>query len=137
MNRALAAERGVEVLEVVRVAEEYLEEQAVIREAWTADEIARGSDDLARLYRNSWHPERGGDLLVQLEPGCLLSPWSHGTTHGTPYLHDRAVPIVFWGSGVRAARVPGPAATVDIAPTLARRLGIAAGDDLDGHALFE
>jgi arylsulfatase A-like enzyme len=66
-----------------------------------------------------------------------MSGYSTGTTHGSPYLYDRAVPIVFWGAGVAPGRSEEPAFTVDIAPTLARRLGVAAPADLDGRALFE
>jgi arylsulfatase A-like enzyme len=45
------------------------------------------------------------------------------------------VPVLFRGPGVEAGRVPGRAATIDIAPTLAARLGVRAPDDLDGRPL--
>ncbi len=137
VDRPLAAKHDVEVAEVARAAREYLEEREEIRKVWTGDEIEASSDEFARLFRNSRDPERSGDLEVQLEPTCLLSPFDHGTTHGTPYLYDRAVPIVFWGPGVPPGRVSGPAATVDIAPTLAKRLGVSVPADLDGQALFD
>ncbi len=136
VNRALAAERGIPVERVIAVAKDYLEELEGIQRVWTEAELANRDDPTARLYRNSHHPDRGGDLLVQVDPGCLISPFEHGTSHGSPYLYDRAVPIVFWGPGIPAGRVPGPAATVDIAPSLAARLGIAVPDDLDGRALL-
>lgn len=136
VDRQLAESRGVPVERVVAVAERWLEAQPSIREAWTREEIARGTDDFARLYRNSFDPERSGDLAIQVEPTCLLDFMGVGTSHGTPYAYDRDVPLVFFGPGIKAGRVSGPAATVDIAPTLAARIGLAVPDDLDGRDLL-
>ena len=58
-----------------------------------------------------------------------------GTSHGTPYLYDRAIPIVFFGPGVSRGVVRGRATSVDIAPTLARAIGVEAPAELDGHPL--
>ena len=136
VDRALAAERGVAVADVIATTERYLERNGVIRQVWTADEIRNGRDEYARLYRNSWTAERGADLILQLEPGCLLSPQDHGTSHGTPYPYDRAVPIVFHGAGIESGRVGGRARTIDVAPTLARHLGVTPPPELDGVPLF-
>ena len=139
VDRQRAAEYGVSVERVVEVAENWLEAQPVIREAWTRHEIATGQDAFARLYRNSYDVkdgERSGDIALQVEPTCLLDYAGAGTTHGSPYLYDRAVPIVFWGEGVEPGRTSGPAATVDIAPTLAGRLGLTPPGDLDGRDLL-
>ena len=62
---------------------------------------------------------------------------SDATTHGTPYHYDRTVPMIFLGAGVEAGVSYGPAATVDLAPTLAALAGIQTPDDLDGRALLE
>lgn len=135
VNRALAEEHGVDVEEVAAFAEAWLEERDVVAEVWTRDELLNGTSDYARLHRNSFDPERSGDLVVQLREGCLLSAYGSGTTHGTPYAYDRGVPIAFWGAGIEPGRIGGRAHTVDIAPTIARRLGIATPTDLDGVPL--
>ena len=54
--------------------------------------------------------------------------------HGTAYDYDRRVPIIFWGMW-RAERRTDPVSTVDIAPTLARELGIEPEEKLDGVPL--
>jgi predicted AlkP superfamily pyrophosphatase or phosphodiesterase len=136
VDRPLAARRGVPVETVVRAARRQLETHPTIAHVWTREEIAAGDDELARLYRNSFDPERSGDLFVQVARGCLISWSSEGTGHGTPYLYDRAVPLVFWGRGVEPGRIEGPAASVDLGPTLARALGVSAPPDLDGRVLF-
>jgi hypothetical protein len=80
-------------------------------------------------------PERSGDLTLQTEPGCVLAPYPSGTSHGTPHLYDRAVPLVFLGPGIAPGVVRGRAAPVDVAPSLARQLGVPVPAGLDGQAL--
>jgi hypothetical protein len=135
VNRALAAEHGIHVQSVIDFTEAWLEEQEIIAEVWTHDEIRDGTSEDARLYRNSFDPARSGDLVLQIREGCLISGYAAGTTHGTPYLYDRAVPIVFYGAGVEPGRVAGRARTIDIAPTIAEHLGIPTPPDLDGVPL--
>ena len=141
VNRDLARDHEIPVERVVAVAEQWLEARPGVREAWTRTEIERGTDEIARLYRNSLDPEKSGDIALQLERGCILDLDGDGTTHGTPYAYDRDVPIAFWGAGVTPGSVPGKAATVDLAVTLARRLGLepptrAAGRDLLAPAAY-
>ena len=137
VDRSLARRHGVAVEEVAAATRRILEAEPAIAKVWTPEQIETGEDEFARLYRNSFDPERSGDLVVQLAPTCLISPFDEGTTHGSPYLYDRAIPLIFWGAGIEGGRVPGPARTVDIAPTLARRLGIAPPSSLDGRPLFD
>jgi hypothetical protein len=137
VDRSLARRHGVAVEEVVAATRRILESEPSIARVWTAEEIASATDEIAHLYRNSFDPDRSGDLIVQLAPTCLVSPFDEGTSHGTPYLYDRAIPLIFWGVGIEGGRVPGPARTVDIAPTLARRLGIEPPPGLDGRPLFD
>jgi arylsulfatase A-like enzyme len=62
---------------------------------------------------------------------------SVGANHGTPAELDVLVPIVLWGSGIRSGEHSRPVRTVDIAPTLARLLGIRPTERLDGVPLGE
>jgi hypothetical protein len=136
VNRTLAKERGVPVDQVVAVAERWLEAQPSVREAWTRAEILEGTSETARLYRNSYDPSRSGDIAVQFEETCLPDFHGTGTSHGSPYEYDRAVPIVLWGAGIEPGVVSGAAATIDVAPTLAGLLGVAVPSDLDGRNLL-
>jgi len=102
---------------------------------WTARDAARTPcAGPCERYRASWDAERSGDWVVQLDPGCMISSAHAGAGHGSPYLADRAVPLVFWGSGVAPGVVRGRAHTVDVAPTLAARAGLSPWP-VDGRAL--
>ena len=93
--------------------------------AWSFHDIGKpGAPAVAPLYAHSWDLERTGDIAIQFERDCLFGTREFGTSHGSPYGYDRNVPLIFFGPGVVPGRVPGAAATVDIAPTLAARLGV-------------
>lgn len=95
------------------------------------------ADSFVALYRRSFHPDRLTSRVAtygveaRLVEGTLVR--SSGTTHGVPYLHDRRVPLLFYGAGVPTGVDSTPARTVDLAPTLARVLGLTAPEGLDGR----
>ncbi|HZM15570.1 MAG TPA: alkaline phosphatase family protein [Candidatus Krumholzibacteria bacterium] len=60
--------------------------------------------------------------------------WSEaGADHGSPYLPDRQVPMLFLGAGVRPGSWSGHLRTVDFAPTLLQMLRLPVPAGLDGH----
>jgi hypothetical protein len=98
------------------------------------------TDSFTRLYRNSHFPgrltQRMADHGFDLRLAEGRTTLRRGIGHGTPYLHDRVVPLAFFGPGTeRVVRPDGVARTVDLAPTLAALLGIPAPTDLDGRPL--
>jgi predicted AlkP superfamily pyrophosphatase or phosphodiesterase len=132
---AAAAARRTTVERVSAQARAYLEALSSIERVWDMDEIRASREPVAALYRNSIFDEHPPDLVIQPVRGCLLTPYPSGTSHGSPYEYDRNVPLVFAGPGVTPGSSDEPAATIDIAPTLARLLGIPTPQGLDGRAL--
>jgi len=115
---------------------ESLERCAAVEKVWTSTELESQSPDLEqneylRLYRNSHHPVRSPDLYVQLKPLTLNSLGTE-TTHGSPYEYDRHVAMLIRVPGVHGRRIADRVRTLDLAPTLAGLLGIAAPPDLEG-----
>jgi len=94
---------------------------------------ADADPDLAALARDV-HPQRSGDVLFLLEPNLILGE-DVAATHGTQHAADRRVPVLFYGAGIRPGTYPGPAAPLDIAPTLASLLGLKGLVGVDGHVL--
>ena len=135
IDRVLAEAQGVSVERAAALAKEQLERSPAIGHVWTEAEIASADGELAELYRHSFVPGRSGDFVVEPAEGCLLSAYDSGTSHGSPWPYDRRVPIVLRGPGIVSGPAAGPAATIDIAPTLAALLGVAAPGDLDGAPL--
>lgn len=93
------------------------------------------ADGIRDLLRRSFHPDRSGDVFPIVKERTLLSVWKVGTSHGSPHKYDREIPLVFWGPGIPPGERAREARTVDIAPTLARRIGVSTPGDLDGEVI--
>ncbi len=135
IDRDLLAKSDYDLATIRSSAKRWLEQRRVIAKAWTLDELERSTSPIAALYRNSYDSERSGDLMLQLQAGCLLGLSNAGTTHGSPYAYDRDIPLVISGPGLAAGNDPRRAFTVDLAPTLMHLLGLEAPKGLDGTSL--
>jgi predicted AlkP superfamily pyrophosphatase or phosphodiesterase len=118
-----------------------LKKHPSVVDAYTHEELSRGQprDSFEILERRSMYPGRVSGLFaregveVRFKEGILRSP--RGSSHGTPWWHDRHVPMVFMGPGIKAGRDTSRAETVDFAPTMAALLGIKYPSDVDGKVL--
>jgi predicted AlkP superfamily pyrophosphatase or phosphodiesterase len=111
-----------------------LEQCPPIEKVWTRTQLESSPSDPDRffeMYQNSFHPDRSPDLYIQVKP-FHLNRQDRGTTHGTPYEYDTHVPMIIVISGIAPAEIAEHVYTVDLAPTLAALLGIAAPENLDG-----
>ncbi|MBT5072517.1 MAG: hypothetical protein HOJ34_01515 [Kordiimonadaceae bacterium] len=78
------------------------------------------------------HPARYG-IVVLFHENTIFH--AAPVVHGSPYSYDRAVPIVFYGSGL--GNIEKSARTIDVAPTLAAIAGIKFPTGLDGKVLLD
>lgn len=134
VDRRVAKEKGADPDDVAAAIAETARGLEGVAAAYDRRQLSgEGGDALLVLARRSWHPERGADVLVIAQENVLITDQAFGTSHGSPHAYDREVPIVFWGPGIRGGDAGREARTIDIAPTLARLLGVAAPGDLDGE----
>jgi hypothetical protein len=93
------------------------------------------ADPVTRRWVHHLAPDLPVPLVITLREH---SAWARVyADHGKPSDADAHVPLVLWGPGIRPGRYDGRAATVDIAPTLARVLGRVPDTMLDGRVLGE
>lgn len=138
-----SASSGGSPREAVRRAVAALESYDFVADVMTLEELAdqESADSFVALAQRSYYPGRvwGGlarqGLVWRLTEGTL-AVYGDRTTHGSPYMYDRHVPIIFMGKGVPAGSSRERVRAVDVAPTLAALAGIAYPEDLDGKALF-
>jgi predicted AlkP superfamily pyrophosphatase or phosphodiesterase len=133
VNRDYASVHGIDPDEVLLGLKNMLESKAVIKRVWTSKEVKEGAGLEAKLLRNSYVDGKSGDLLLQINPTCMIR--GSGTSHGSIYDYDRNIPLVFFGNGIQAGESEVEAHSVDIGPTLAAFLGIENPQGLDGKAL--
>ena len=96
-------------------------------DSWSLIEEARASFDA----------QRSGDLLLLLKPRVTPIPVARAgssvATHGSPWIYDRRVPILFWRKNMVPFEQSLAIRTVDILPTLAPLVGLpVAAAEIDG-----
>jgi len=77
----------------------FLKKYPGIKNAWTCEELKQTSfktDDLENFYKNQIYEGRFGGVICQPEPYCLISGYTKGTSHATPYDYDTHVPLIVY-----------------------------------------
>lgn len=89
----------------------------------------------AALVTRGAYEGRSPDLFIVSRPN-----WTYGTVdktgHASPYLYDRAVPLIFFGAGVKKGQ-GGVTEPIHLAPTLAALLNVSPPAGAQGRPLVE
>jgi predicted AlkP superfamily pyrophosphatase or phosphodiesterase len=134
LDHDVLQENGISVKEVDKQVRFWLKRCSIIKRVWTRPELLSTPDESIphfTAFRNNFHPERSGDYFLQLKKNHLRT-LRKGTDHGTPYPYDSHVPMMLLSPGMKNRKVTDRAATIDLAPTLARLLDLPHPEDLDG-----
>ncbi len=93
------------------------------------------NDPYIQLFRNSFFAPRSPNVAFM--PKRNISFSATGTSHGTAYDYDAHVPVIFMGRGIKPGSYPNDCGPEDIAPTLARILGLDFPKEYDSRILGE
>ncbi|MCD7969596.1 MAG: alkaline phosphatase family protein [Alistipes sp.] len=103
----------------------------------TAMQSSFFSGSYAEKMQNSFYPRRSGDLTINLMPGWIEEIEGHRTAAGSMYEYDTHVPLMLLGPRFYGQRVPNTVNMRDVAPTLARIMGISRPIASEGEPLEE
>jgi len=81
---------------------------------------------LTRAALRNFNPKRSGDILVLFQPHYFINNFGGevmSCNHGGPWSYDTFVPVIFAGNGLEPKKVYRRVETVDVARTLAARIG--------------
>lgn len=138
LDPALIERKKVDRQVLARAARTLLLAEPSVAAAYTREELLGGPRPTEALFepmRKTWHAGRSGDVQFALKPEWMFG-LGNGATHGSPYADDSHVPLMLWGPRwVRAAAMPERVGIVDLAPTLAGLLGVAAPAQSEGKPL--
>jgi hypothetical protein len=112
-------------------------EHPAVASYYTAGGACSTHDDWERRFRNSFHAQRSGDVMLSYHPECVEDYGPRGISYGSLYNYDARVPLLFYGPQFRSGVFEGPVESVDVAPTLARAMGVAAPSSSTGRVLGE
>jgi predicted AlkP superfamily pyrophosphatase or phosphodiesterase len=147
LNAAIPADRRAGVLQATAA---FYRNHPQVAAVFTKNELIAAEppsgpvDEWTLLERAkaSFNAQRSGDLIVLLKPYIsLYQPpknidSDYTSSHGSPWGYDRRVPLVFWWTGIVGFEQPVAVETVDLAPTLAKIIGLEVpATEFDGRAL--
>jgi Type I phosphodiesterase / nucleotide pyrophosphatase len=121
-------------LAAARAAIEY----PAVANYYTAGGACSATGEWRRRFRNSFHVKRSGDAMLSYRPEYIEdSGLGRGVSYGSLYNYDVRVPLFFYGPPFRPGVYESPVESVDVAPTLARVMGVAAPSSSVGRVLGE
>jgi hypothetical protein len=113
-------------------------ENPAVANYFTAGGACSTNDDWQRRFRNSFHAKRSGDAMLSYKPEYVEDfGQGRGVSYGSLYNYDVRVPLMFYGPQFRAGVYEAPVESVDLAPTLARVMGVATPSSSSGRVLGE
>ena len=118
---------GLDSDSVYRMAGDWLEARSEISRTVPVSRLDDcGDDEICRLIRNVRFEGRSGEMYVVESRNSFVSadPPVYASSHGSPYLADLRVPVLFYGGNLRPTVVDRRVTPRHIAPTLAARLDL-------------
>ncbi|HEY0994485.1 MAG TPA: alkaline phosphatase family protein [Gemmatimonadaceae bacterium] len=140
VDRAALAAKGIRADSVVRLLARAFRAAPGVDRVYLRGELARRAargDRIARRWNHMLPADVAAELMVVLAPHALWKNSSVPANHGAPWDYDAWVPLILWGPGIRPGRFHREVGVVDLAPTLARLLGVEPSEPLDGRPLRE
>ncbi len=95
------------------------------------------SGSYAEKMQNSFYPRRSGDLTVNLMPGWIEEAEGKRAGSGSMYEYDTHVPLAIIGTQVYGQRIARTINMRDLAPTLAKIMGISRPIASEGEEINE
>jgi arylsulfatase A-like enzyme len=97
---------------------------------FTAGELQR--------FQNSYNMSRSGDILICLKPGWIEMKYGkkgEELDEYNAYRYNSHVPLIFYGNYVKSKTIENPVSMTDVAPTIARILGIPFPNNASGKVI--
>jgi predicted AlkP superfamily pyrophosphatase or phosphodiesterase len=140
LNERVLRERKIRIGDVEPIIMDALRGTGLVDAVYTrADLLAEGpkGDPYHELLRNSFFLPRSPHVIAVVRKHVYVDERPGGTGHGTLHDYDRHVPIVFMGKGIRSGTYREACGPEDIAPTLAKILGLNYPMEHDSRLLLE
>lgn len=138
INEALIKSENFNKEEIEKhVADMLLNQKGITGAVLPNQRICLTAESICKKAYNGFDPKRSGDIFFVKTPGWLDSYNSDGgTTHGSPFSYDTHVPLIFYGSKIKASvKSHKPIHVKDIAPTLSSILGISYPNGATGQPI--
>ncbi len=135
LNHKLFEQKQISFTDASKRAQEFLSQISGIRNVYTSLQLL--SDNNPQIYkiRNGFHPERNGDIQIEVTPGWHLvnEDYMENQLYRASFIQ---FPIIIYGTGVKAERINTPVTIDRIAPTVTKAIRIRAPNACSSEPLF-
>lgn len=134
-NHQLLESKRISMTDIIQRSQEILCQLAGVKRVFSGLQLINGINSDQQKVRNSYHPQRCGDLLIEVAPGWHIQHEDTGYDK-LSQLSTPSFPIIFYGAGIKATRVQTPVTTDRIAPTISKAIRIRAPNACTSEPLF-
>lgn len=137
INHKLLEDKQLNRKEVLEQCAVFLADLSGVQKVYTSyDFLLGGMSDEYKQIRNSFHNERSGDLIIEVNAGWKVM---NTDSREIQLIHNGHVsfPLFFMGSGIEAKKVETPITTECIAPTLTQFMRIRAPSGSTASAISD
>jgi predicted AlkP superfamily pyrophosphatase or phosphodiesterase len=137
-DKKLLAAKNISQNDMAEAARKLLLAEPGIGAVYTRQELDSNSRAGAPFFdamRRSWHTEVSGDVQLVVKLNWMITG-AAAATHGSPHGYDTHIPLLLYGPRwVKPGRVDARVEEIDLAPTLAKWLGVARPEAAEGRVL--
>ncbi|GGC88690.1 alkaline phosphatase family protein [Flavobacterium lutivivi] len=138
LNKQIIASKNLQLNNVKKDFIDFLMSQPQVKRVYTEEEILAnsGADYFLNFIFNGYDVTQNGDLVVLDKPG-YIEYGPTGSSHGTAYMYDTNVPLLFYGWKIKHGESHKKKLITQIAPTLAQKLSLTMPNGTEGEVLQE
>ncbi len=127
LNHKLIEQKGLSLPDIQNKSADFLMQFSGVNDAYSQHRLLLGSwsPEIEKI-RNGYHRKRSGDLLVSVLPGWTAVNESNPSNSKVVRYGYIPMPLIFFGSSIKAEQINTPVSAECIAPTLARYMRIRA-----------
>lgn len=139
LNRKLITDKGLSIKEVQQKAAEFVAEFSGIQDVYTSYQLQHGEwNSIMEYYKNGFSKESSGDLFVEIQPGYRIVDEKDIQSQENQVQSNAIVcPAIFFGSGIKPARIRRTIKATEIAPSVSYIMRIRGPDASREQALSE
>ena len=136
LNLEILKKANISPKKIYNVVNKYLTKVEGIEKTIYKDDIISSTDrdKITVRLKNMIHPHKTPEIFPISTSGYIYKN-PYGTGHGSPYDYDTHVPLIFARSHYQAKTIDEARATVEIAPTIAKILGVTIPEFCDGKPI--
>lgn len=135
LDHKLIEQKQITLTDATTRAKELLLQLAGVRNVYTNLQLLSSDNEHINTIRNGYHPDRCGDVIVEVSPGWKIVNETWSETYTSKYSHLQ-FPIIIYGSGKEHERINTPVTTERIAPTIAKTIRIRAPNGCSAEPLY-